>query len=93
MWSQILTLAAVNGATFSGDFNTFTAFRTLQGLFGTIPQVVGLPIIHDMYAPEGMNSLSLIPALVWYIEHGLFGDFHNAENCMSFCESMGYIES
>lgn len=23
-----------------------------MGLFGTIPQVIGLPIIHDMYAPK-----------------------------------------
>jgi hypothetical protein len=49
----VITLAAIIGATLSKDFATFTAFRTLQGLFGTIPQVVGLPIIHDMYAPEG----------------------------------------
>lgn len=53
VWSQVLALAAILGATLSSDFDTFTAFRSLQGLFGTIPQVVGLPIIHDMYAPEG----------------------------------------
>jgi MFS family permease len=52
----VLTLAAIIGATLSNDFATFTAFRSLQGLFGTIPQVVGLPIIHDMYAPEGKSS-------------------------------------
>lgn len=45
----------VLGATLSNDYGTFTAFRSLQGLFGTVPQVVGLPIIHDMYRPEGMQ--------------------------------------
>lgn len=44
----------VLGATLSNDWSTFTTFRTLQGLFGTVPQVIGLPIIHDMYSPEGM---------------------------------------
>lgn len=42
----------VLGATLSTDFATFTVFRSLQGLFGTVPQVIGLPIIHDMYSPE-----------------------------------------
>ena len=44
----------VLGATLSNDYSTFTAFRSLQGLFGTVPQVIGLPIIHDMYRPEGV---------------------------------------
>lgn len=42
----------VLGATLSNDYSTFTVFRSLQGLFGTVPQVIGLPIIHDMYPPE-----------------------------------------
>lgn len=42
----------VLGATLSNDYSTFTVFRSLQGLFGTVPQVIGLPIIHDMYSPE-----------------------------------------
>lgn len=46
----------VLGATLSIDYDMFTAFRSLQGLFGTVPQVVGLPIIHDMYHPEGMRK-------------------------------------
>ena len=49
----------VLGAALSKDYDTFTAFRSLQGLFGTIPQVVGLPIIHDMYRPEGSFSCEL----------------------------------
>lgn len=48
----------VLGATLSTNYDTFTIFRSLQGLFGTVPQVIGLPIIHDMYSPEG-KSLSL----------------------------------
>ncbi|KAL1847765.1 hypothetical protein Plec18170_008426 [Paecilomyces lecythidis] len=52
LWPQVITMFMVLGATLSNDYNTFTAFRSLQGLFGTVPQVVGLPIIHDMYAPE-----------------------------------------
>lgn len=48
----------VMGATFSNDWSTFTTFRSLQGLFGTVPQVIGLPIIHDMYTSAG-KSVSL----------------------------------
>ncbi|BAE58752.1 unnamed protein product [Aspergillus oryzae RIB40] len=57
----------VLGATLSNDYGTFTAFRSLQGLFGTVPQVVGLPIIHDMYRPEGPF---IGPALAGYIGAG-----------------------
>ena len=47
----------VLGATLSNDWSTFTAFRSLQGLFGTVPQVIGLPIIHDMYTSAGKDFL------------------------------------
>lgn len=50
----------VLGATLSNDWSTFTTFRSLQGLFGTVPQVIGLPIIHDMYSAEGM-FVAIIP--------------------------------
>lgn len=52
----------VLGATFSNSYDTFTVFRSLQGLFGTVPQVVGLPIIHDMYHPKG--ELRVYPSIV-----------------------------
>lgn len=55
----------VLGATLSHDWSTFTTFRSLQGLFGTIPQVIGLPIIHDMYSPEGKNT-PFSPFLYYY---------------------------
>ena len=42
----------VLGATLSQNWDTFTAFRALQGLFGTVPQVIGLPIIYDMFERE-----------------------------------------
>jgi hypothetical protein len=42
----------VLGATLSNSWDTFTVFRSLQGLFGTVPQVVGLPIIYDMYEQD-----------------------------------------
>lgn len=58
LWPQVITMFMVLGATLSNDWSTFTAFRSLQGLFGTVPQVVGLPIIHDMYDPEGKSRLS-----------------------------------
>lgn len=45
----------VLGATLSNDWSTFTTFRSLQGLFGTVPQVIGLPIIHDMYTSAGKS--------------------------------------
>lgn len=51
-WTQIITMFMVLGATLSNSWGVFTIFRSLQGLFGTVPQVVGLPIIHDMYEPE-----------------------------------------
>jgi MFS family permease len=51
-WSQIITMFMVLGATLSNSWEVFTIFRSLQGFFGTVPQVVGLPIIYDMYAPK-----------------------------------------
>lgn len=52
LWPQVITMFMVLGATLSNDYSTFTVFRSLQGLFGTVPQVIGLPIIHDMYSPH-----------------------------------------
>ncbi|CAI7637568.1 unnamed protein product [Penicillium bialowiezense] len=52
LWPQVITMFMVLGATLSNDWSTFTTFRSLQGLFGTVPQVIGLPIIHDMYSAE-----------------------------------------
>jgi MFS family permease len=49
-YPQLITLFVVLGCCFAQDYSSFTALRALQGLFGTIPQVIGLPIIHDMYA-------------------------------------------
>lgn len=53
LWPQVLTMFMVLGATLSTSYSAFTVFRSLQGLFGTVPQVIGLPIIHDMYTPAG----------------------------------------
>jgi MFS family permease len=53
LWPQVITTVMVLAATLSKNYDTFTAFRSLQGVFGTVPQVVGLPIIHDMYDPKG----------------------------------------
>ncbi|KAL4951573.1 major facilitator superfamily domain-containing protein [Aspergillus filifer] len=52
LWPQFITTFMVLGATLSNNYDAFTAFRSLQGLFGTVPQVVGLPIIYDLYEPE-----------------------------------------
>jgi len=57
LWPQVITMFMVLGATLSNDWSTFTTFRSLQGLFGTVPQVIGLPIIHDMYTAEGKCRL------------------------------------
>ncbi|PYH90943.1 polyamine transporter [Aspergillus ellipticus CBS 707.79] len=82
LWPQVITTFMVLGATLSNDFATFTTFRSLQGLFGTIPQVVGLPIIHDMYEPKDWPQMINIcgttfligcfigPALAGYIGAG-----------------------
>ena len=50
-YPQVVTLFVVLGCCLAETWSVFTALRALQGLFGTIPQVIGLPIIHDMYAP------------------------------------------
>ncbi|GFF52093.1 hypothetical protein IFM46972_09453 [Aspergillus udagawae] len=63
LWPQFITTFMVLGATLSNNYSTFIAFRSLQGFFGTIPQVVGLPIIHDIYEQKG-------PALAGYIGAG-----------------------
>ncbi|RAL07121.1 putative MFS transporter [Aspergillus homomorphus CBS 101889] len=82
LWPQFITTFMVVGATLSNSFGVFTAFRSLQGLFGTVPQVVGLPIIHDMYSPEEWSQMINIwgttflvgpflgPALAGYIGAG-----------------------
>ncbi|CBF82176.1 hypothetical protein AN5284.2 [Aspergillus nidulans FGSC A4] len=79
LWPQFITTFMVLGATLSNDYKTFTAFRSLQGLFGTVPQVVGLPIIHDMYDPKGLTGHRgttfligpfLGPAIAGYISAG-----------------------
>ncbi|KAL3471135.1 major facilitator superfamily domain-containing protein [Aspergillus californicus] len=82
LWPQLITTFMVLGATLSNDYNTFTAFRSLQGLFGTVPQVVGLPIIHDMYDPKDWPNMINIwgttfligpflgPALAGYVDAG-----------------------
>ncbi|PYI32135.1 polyamine transporter [Aspergillus indologenus CBS 114.80] len=57
LWPQFITTFMVLGATLSNDYGVFTTFRSLQGLFGTVPQVVGLPIIHDMYPPEEWSQM------------------------------------
>lgn len=49
-------MCMVLGATLSTNWAMFTAFRSLQGFFGTVPQVIGLPIIYDMYMPRGMYA-------------------------------------
>lgn len=48
-WSQFLTAFMVLGAALSPSYGCFTAFRTLQGVFNTSPQVVGLSVVHDMF--------------------------------------------
>ncbi|KAF4302307.1 mfs transporter [Botryosphaeria dothidea] len=48
-WSQLIGLVLIIGATLSPTYAKFTAARTLQGLFNTPPQVIGLTIIHDMF--------------------------------------------
>jgi MFS family permease len=82
IWPQLVTLGVVIGCCFAKTFDAFTALRALQGLFGTIPQVIGLPIIYDMYVPEEWPTMINIwgtcflvgpflgPALAGYIMEG-----------------------
>jgi MFS family permease len=72
----------VIGCCFAQSFETFTALRALQGLFGTVPQVIGLPIIYDMYPPQDWPQMINIwgttflvgpflgPAIAGYILEG-----------------------
>lgn len=48
-WSQFLACALVVGATLSPSYGGFTAARTLQGMIGSPPQVLGLAVVRDMY--------------------------------------------
>ena len=52
-WSQALALIMIIAATFSPSYASFTAFRALQGFFGTAPQVIGLTMVHDMFFFHG----------------------------------------
>ncbi|EXJ61901.1 hypothetical protein A1O7_02332 [Cladophialophora yegresii CBS 114405] len=82
LYPQIITLGVVLGCVYAQSWSVFTALRALQGLFGTVPQVIGLPIIHDMYSPDewpryiniwGTTFLVgpfLFPALAGYILDG-----------------------
>lgn len=75
-------MGMVIGSVLSPTFEIFTTFRSLQGLFGTVPQVIGLPIIYDMYHhrhwPRMINIWGtaflvgpfLGPAIAGYILHG-----------------------
>lgn len=81
-YPQVATLFFVLGCCFAETWSVFTALRALQGLFGTIPQVIGLPIIHDVYAPADWPRMINIwgttflvgpflgPALAGYIMEG-----------------------
>lgn len=48
-WSQSLACVCVFAASQSQNYATFTALRTLQGLFNSPPQVIGLSIVGDMF--------------------------------------------
>lgn len=52
-WSQLLSAIVVMAAAVSPNYASFTAFRTLQGFVNTAPQVIGLSIVHDLYADVG----------------------------------------
>ena len=82
LYPQIATLFIVLGCVYANTWSVFTALRSLQGLFGTVPQVIGLPIIYDMYAPRDwphyiniwsttfLVGRTLFPALAGYILEG-----------------------
>ena len=48
-WSQFLSCIVCIGAALSPSYVGFTACRTLQGLFNTAPQIVGLSVINDIF--------------------------------------------
>ncbi|KAL9108715.1 MAG: hypothetical protein Q9227_006511 [Pyrenula ochraceoflavens] len=48
-WSQFLSCMMVIAASQASGYAGFTAARTLQGLFNTAPQIIGLSFIHDMF--------------------------------------------
>lgn len=70
----------VLGATLSTSYPVFTTFRSLQGFFGTVPQVVGLSIIHDMYDPKDWPRMINI----WYD----FSDLSNEVSLRRYRASM-----
>lgn len=48
-WSQFLAALCILGAALCTTYGGHTAFRTLQGLVNTAPQVVGMSFVHDMF--------------------------------------------
>lgn len=48
-WSQLLTMIATVATTYTQPYGGFAFFRTMQGLFGIAPQVIGLSICHDIF--------------------------------------------
>jgi MFS family permease len=49
-WSQVLSCTVVLGAALAPTYTGFTVCRTLQGLFNTAPQMIGLLIINDIFS-------------------------------------------
>ena len=48
-WSEFLSCMMVIAASQASGYAGFTAARTLQCLFNTAPQIIGLSFIHDMF--------------------------------------------
>lgn len=66
-WPQMITTGMIVGCSLAPTFDSFTAFRALQGLFGTVPQIIGLPIIHDIYAPREWPAMINIWATTFLV--------------------------
>lgn len=60
-------MGMIVGCALAPTFESFTALRALQGLFGTVPQIIGLPIIHDIYTPREWPAMINIWATTFLV--------------------------
>ena len=64
-WSMILGTGFLLGSTLSTDFKMYCAFRSLQGLFLTCSQVIGVGVIKDcFFLHEQARKIGLYICLV-----------------------------
>lgn len=64
-WTNTIGTLFILGATLSTDFTQYYAFRTLQGLFLTCGQAIGIALIKDMFfLHEQPRKIGILTAVI-----------------------------